>query len=89
MILSNIFTDLRETVKEIDVPIYFFHGIHDLTVNYSLAKEYYRNIKAPLKGFYTFEKSAHSPIFEEPDKFIKIMTEKVMSGKTSLSDKTF
>jgi pimeloyl-ACP methyl ester carboxylesterase len=77
-----ISTDLRETVKEIDVPIYFFHGIHDLTVNYSLAKEYYRNIKAPLKGFYTFEKSAHSPIFEEPDKFIKIMTEEVMLKKT-------
>jgi len=82
LILSNIFTDLRETVKEIDVPIYFFHGVHDLTVNYSLAKEYYRNIKAPLKGFYTFEKSAHSPIFEEPDKFIKIMTEEVMLKKT-------
>ncbi|QIB70483.1 hypothetical protein Ami103574_14805 [Aminipila butyrica] len=29
-------------------------------------KEYYVQLKTPLKGFYTFEHSAHSPLFEEP-----------------------
>jgi hypothetical protein len=46
----------------------FFHGVYDYTVNYQLAKDYVERLKAPLKGFYTFQRSAHSPIFEEPQK---------------------
>ena len=55
-------TDLADRVAELALPAYFFHGIHDYTVNYQLAKEYVEKLKAPLKGFYTFERSAHSPI---------------------------
>lgn len=40
-----------EEIFEIDVPIYFFAGIYDYTVCYSLQKEYYEQIKAPLKEF--------------------------------------
>jgi len=43
-------------------------------------------LKAPLKGFYTFEQSAHSPIFEEPEKMQKILREDVLAGKSSLAD---
>jgi pimeloyl-ACP methyl ester carboxylesterase len=59
-------TDLAKEVPEINIPIYFFHGLYDYTVSYPLAKNYFVQIKAPLKGFYTFNNSAHSPIFEEP-----------------------
>ena len=44
------------------LPAYFFHGVYDYTVNYRLAKDYVERLKAPLKGFYTFERSAHSPV---------------------------
>ncbi|MCL2011388.1 MAG: alpha/beta hydrolase [Cystobacterineae bacterium] len=77
-----------EEIKAIEVPIYFFHGIYDYTVNYSLSKKYYQHITAPVKGFYTFKKSAHSPMFEEPEKFIKILKEDVLLGKNELSDKS-
>ena len=83
MIQCNLFDE----IKTVEIPIYFLHGIYDYTVNYSLAKEYYQQITAPMKGFYTFEKSAHSPIFEEPDKFIKILREDVLFGKNELSDR--
>ena len=84
---TMIETNLTEEIKEIEIPIYFLHGIYDYTVNYSLTKEYYKNIQAPVKGFYTFESSAHSPIFEEPEKFIEILLEDVIPGKIELSDK--
>jgi len=68
------------------LPAYFFHGIYDHTVSYQLAKAYLEGLRAPLKGFYTFEKSAHSPVFEEPEKARRIMREDVLAGKTSLAD---
>ncbi|MBE0655700.1 MAG: alpha/beta hydrolase [Bacteroidales bacterium] len=80
-------TDLTVQVTELDIPVYFFHGIYDYTVSYNLAKDYFENLKAPLKGFYTFEHSAHSPVFEEPDKMKKILLTDVLTGSNSLTDK--
>jgi pimeloyl-ACP methyl ester carboxylesterase len=79
-------TDLAGRVPELTLPAYFFHGAYDYTVNYQLAKEYADRLKAPLKGFYTFERSAHSPIFEEPRKAQRILREDVLAGAASLAD---
>jgi len=80
-------TDLTKQVPELKIPVYFFHGIYDYTVSYDLAKDYFEKLKAPIKGFYTFEKSAHSPLFEEPEKTIKILQTDVLQGRNSLADK--
>jgi len=61
------------------VPVYFLHGIYDYTCSYELAKEYFEKINAPVKGFYSFNYSAHSPIFEEPKECIKIIKENILS----------
>jgi pimeloyl-ACP methyl ester carboxylesterase len=78
--------DLADRVPELALPAYFFHGVYDYTVNYQLAKDYVEALKAPLKGFYTFERSAHSPILEEPQKARRIMHEDVLAGANSLAD---
>ncbi|CAN5268076.1 hypothetical protein BH23BAC2_BH23BAC2_09020 [soil metagenome] len=65
-------TDMAKQVPEIDIPVYFFHGIYDYTVSYFLAKQYFEKLQAPMKGYYTFIKSAHSPLFEEPEKVKRI-----------------
>ena len=62
-----------EEIKEIEIPIYFFAGKYDYTCCYSLQKEYYEQLQAPVKEFYTFENSAHSPLFEEPEKGMEIL----------------
>ena len=80
-------TDLATQVPSLDIPVYFFHGIYDYTVSYTLAKEYFENLKAPVKGFYTFEQSAHSPLFEEPEKMNVILKEDVLKGMNKLADK--
>jgi pimeloyl-ACP methyl ester carboxylesterase len=79
-------TDLADRVTELAIPAYFFHGIYDFTVNYHLAKDYVAKLKAPLKGFYTFERSAHSPIFEEPERTQRIMRADVLARAANLAD---
>lgn len=43
----------------------FVTGRHDLTANHDLSATFFDQINAPVKGSYTFETSAHSPVFEE------------------------
>ncbi len=79
-------TDLTQLVIELEIPVYFLHGKYDYTCAYPLAKDYFEKLKAPLKGFYTFEQSAHSPIFEEPAKMLKILQEDVLARTNNLAD---
>ena len=79
-------TDLSTLVTELDIPAYFLHGIHDYTVSCPMAKSYAARLKAPMVGFYTFERSAHSPFLEEPERTVRILTEDVLAGSTRLAD---
>ncbi|MBU3137866.1 alpha/beta hydrolase [Clostridium gasigenes] len=71
-------TNLDESIKELKVPVYIFHGIYDKQVSYDIALKYYEGLKAPKKQFYKFENSAHSPFMEEADKFIGIIKEDIL-----------
>lgn len=79
-------SDMATSVPELEVPVYFFHGIYDYTCSYPLAKTYFQRLTAPVKGFYTFDQSAHSPIFEEVEKVRQILRADVLNGTNSLAD---
>jgi len=79
-------TDLTKQVPELNIPAYFFHGIYDYTVSYNLSKDYFEKLKAPIKGYYTFEKSAHSPIFEEPLKSVQVIKNEILKGMKKMED---
>ena len=79
-------TDLTEKVTEFELPVYICQGRHDYTASYELARAYCERLRAPVKGFYTFEHSAHSPAFEDPARFRQILREDVLSGTTRLAD---
>jgi len=83
---TELSTDLTKKVTQLEIPVYFFHGVYDYTVSYPLAKSSYEQLNAPLKGFYTFTKSAHSPLFEEPKRMREIMQADVLAGKNGLAD---
>lgn len=72
MISKNLFVD----IDSMQIPVYIFQGIHDRTTPYSIAKDFFDELKAPEKEFFTFENSAHSPSVEEVDKFNSIVREK-------------
>lgn len=83
---TMITTDLSQQLPELDIPVYFFEGIYDYTCSYTEAKAYFEKLKAPIKGFYTFDHSAHSPMFEEPEKMQKIIQQDVFAGANHLAD---
>lgn len=80
-------TDLSQQVTDLALPVYFLHGQYDYTCAYPLARAYFDKLNAPLKGFYTFENSAHTPIFEEPEKALAILLEDVLNETQTLADK--
>ena len=81
-------TDLSTFIPSLEIPVYFFHGRYDYTCSYDLARQYFRKLDAPLKGFYTFEHSAHSPVLEEAKKARNIFQEDVLAGSIAHADTT-
>jgi len=65
--------NLSDLVTKLNIPVLFFTGAYDYTVNHHLSEVYLDEIQAPEKHFYLFEDSAHSPIFEEPDAVLAIL----------------
>lgn len=78
--------DLSARLTEFDLPIYFLTGQHDYTANADLSRAYFDEIAAPVKGFYLFDNSAHSPLFEEPERALAILLTNVLQGSTTLVD---
>ncbi len=79
-------TDLTKQVTRLEIPAFFLHGLHDWTVSYTLTKSYIERLDAPAKGFYTFENSAHSPVFEEPNRTRRILRQDILAGTPLLAD---
>jgi pimeloyl-ACP methyl ester carboxylesterase len=80
-------TDLARSAQAFATPMYFFHGVHDYTCSYPLARSYAGRVQAPVKGFYSFQASAHSPIFEEPARCLQILREDVLQRRADLADR--
>jgi pimeloyl-ACP methyl ester carboxylesterase len=64
---------LRTGVLSVEVPVYFVAGRWDETTPAQLAERYYAALRAPRKGFFWFEQSAHFPFLEEPQHFAEVM----------------
>lgn len=79
-------TDLAIQIHDLDLPVYFFTGLYDYTANHELAKAFFDQINAPVKGFYTFPNSAHSPVFEEPQLARDILLQDVLAQGNQLAD---
>lgn len=71
-------------VKELNVPVYIFMGESDYNTVYSLAKEWFEQLKAPYKKFFSFEKSGHTPQWEESERWNQLFSREVL--KRELTD---
>lgn len=65
--------DLPRQAPAIEVPVYFLTGRHDYVTVYEKVEEYYAVLEAPSKELIWFEESAHSPNFEQPEEFARVM----------------
>ena len=68
-------TDLVSTVPSLEVPIVLAQGRLDQVAPGEAAQRFYDTVKAPSKRLVWFEKSAHTPQFDEPDKFRGLLLE--------------
>jgi len=78
--------DLAARLTTFELPVYFFVGRYDQTANPILSRVYFDAIAAPVKGYYEFENSAHSPLFEEPERATQILLQDVLRGLQLLAD---
>ena len=62
-----------DAVKTLDIPVYFVAGKYDYTCCFDLQKKYFEHISAPKKELFVFENSAHSPLYEEPEKAREVL----------------
>jgi pimeloyl-ACP methyl ester carboxylesterase len=77
--------DVRAAVPTLRIPVYFLHGAFDYTLAYPMAKEYFATLAAPVKGLYTFPDSAHSPLFEEPERARRVLRDDVLAHAHALA----
>ena len=71
-------TDLPATCAEFKVPYYIFDGRLDKNTPAELVEDYYNLIDAPDKDLIWFEESAHNPMTDEPEKFKRLLREKLL-----------
>jgi pimeloyl-ACP methyl ester carboxylesterase len=69
-----------DSITTIKAPVYFFEGKHDRIAACApeLVIDFCEKLEAPKKEIVWFENSAHHPNIDEPEKFQKILIEKVL-----------
>jgi pimeloyl-ACP methyl ester carboxylesterase len=66
-------TNLVQEVPRLEVPIVMVQGRLDQVSPGEAAERFYDSVAAPRKELVWFERSAHTPHFEEPDKFREVL----------------
>jgi len=65
--------NLFQTVTKLSVPVHFIQGSLDAIAPPARGKAYYDHLQAVNKSFTVFERSAHMPQYEEPEKFSNLI----------------
>ena len=79
---------LDREVPALEVPTYFVLGRHDVSTDPGAAHRYYEALRAPRKGLVWFEQSGRSPMHEEPERFLRVLTDTVVPETASRSGQT-
>lgn len=60
--------DLRDSLRKVDCPVYFFVGKNDIQTSASITRAYFDELQAPKKDLFLFERSGHQIHKDEPEK---------------------
>jgi pimeloyl-ACP methyl ester carboxylesterase len=75
--------NLYKRVSSVNVPVHFFQGKLDAIAPYAIAVPFYNYLQAGTKTFTAFDNSAHSIQYEEPEKFVRVLNEKITANTMS------
>ncbi len=56
-------------IPEVKIPVFFISGASDYNTPWTLVEDYCNKLRSPYKEFIKFDKSGHSPVFEESKRF--------------------
>lgn len=70
--------DFRQTVKQLQVPVYLLDGAAELSARRDLALEWFETLQAPRKRQFTFKNAGHSVVFEQFEAFSQIMRDTIL-----------
>jgi proline iminopeptidase len=71
--------DLRKQATSLEVPVYLAQGAHETPGRAGPAAEWFELLDAPSKELVVFGTSGHRPLWEQPDEFYDLMTERVLT----------
>jgi len=75
--------NLTETVRQVEVPVFFAEGRYDHMAPVEVAERYYASLIAPRKEWVLFENSAHFPQWEERQRFHELLVNNVLPATAS------
>ncbi|MBN1881114.1 MAG: alpha/beta hydrolase [Deltaproteobacteria bacterium] len=70
--------DFFTEITQVQVPVYFFVGRYDYNTPFELVEKYFDVLDAQKKELVWFEESAHMISSEEPERFTRLMVDKVL-----------
>jgi proline iminopeptidase len=71
--------DFREQAMRLEVPVYLAQGAHETPGRAEPAAEWFELLDAPSKELVVFDTSGHRPLWEQPEEFHDLMTERVLA----------
>jgi proline iminopeptidase len=70
--------DFREQATTLEVPVYLAQGAHETPGRAEPAAEWFELLDSASKDLVVFETSGHRPLWEQPEEFHDLMTERVL-----------
>ena len=71
--------DFRAQAAQLEVPVYFLIGRHDVNAPPVLTEQYFERLSAPDKELIWFEHSGHNPWVNESARFVDVMVNSVLA----------
>ncbi len=72
--------DFRTQVTRLEIPVYLVQGGHETRARAEPAAEWFQLLQAPTKKLVVFERAGHRTLFQEPDRFERLMSQ-VLHGQ--------
>lgn len=78
--------DFREQATQLEVPVYFLIGRHDVNAPVVLTEQYYEILDAPHKELIWFERSGHNPWVTESAAFMDVIVNQILPKTYSTNE---
>jgi len=69
--------DIRNFGAEYQIPVFYIMGVNDYQTPYPLAKEFFGEISAPVKMFFSIPDAGHMTMTDNKNAFNRVLIEEI------------